>query len=538
MNYSGGSAAPAPHYPGKKPSGFLPGGARSLPGYVFKFGLLGGVVALATYSLPQLYEKKLWFAFIGVVVSAGLILWVYLGTKRVHLKYLLPGTLLLLVFQVYPIAYLLQISFTNYGSGHLVNEQEAIATTLQDSVEPVAGAPSYVLAVATKANPAVPSAPFVFFLTGPRGKVYIGNAAGLRPVAPRSATLAATGQVIAAPGYHFLNPIEINNLGTRLEDYSVPVGPNDFIRSLGVSTAYVGRATMRYDSRANTLYDVLTKTTYRAERGSFVATNGSGAVLAAGWKAGVGFSNYSSVLTDGSIRGPFLKILAWDISFAVLSVASSFLLGLVLALALNHQRLRGRSIYRSVFLLPYAMPAFISILVWASLFNQQFGLIDKLFGFDVNWLGNEWWAKLAILVTNLWLGFPYMFLVSTGFLQSVPPDLVEAAHVDGAGGMAAVRHITLPLLLTAIEPLLVSSFAFNFNNFNIIEFLTGGGPFTYGSSLAGSTDLVISYTYRLSFGGQGAQYGFSAVLAVFLFIIVGAMSVLALRRSKAFRTMG
>jgi arabinogalactan oligomer/maltooligosaccharide transport system permease protein len=182
------------------------------------------------------------------------------------------------------------------------------------------------------------------------------------------------------------------------------------------------------------------------------------------------------------------------------------------------------------------MPAFISILVWASMYNTQFDLINSLFHVHINWLGNQWSAKVAIIITNLWLGFPYMFLVSMGVLQSVPVDLIEAAHVDGAGGYRAFRYVTFPLLLATVEPLLIGSFAFNFNNFNMIKLLTGGAPFTYGSVQAGSTDLVISYTYRLAFGGQ-SQYGFAAALSVFLFILVGVMSVTALRRTQAFRIM-
>jgi arabinogalactan oligomer / maltooligosaccharide transport system permease protein len=514
-----------------------PGELRSVPAYLVKMGLLAGVVALAVYGLPQLYSKKEWGGFAAVAASTVLILWVYLSPRRIHLKYLVPGTLLLLAFMVYPIAYLIQISFTNFGDGHLVTKQQAIAAITNDSVQPVPNAPTYVLTVATKGNPADPEANFVFLLTAPDGKVYVGTSSGISAVPLRPVTLSPTGGVTAAPGYRILSPIEVNNLGSRLQGFSVPLPRNQFIRSLGISEAYIGKATMRYVAKTDTFVNLTTGTTYRPENGQFVATNGSGDTLSAGWKSNVGLANYTAVFKDPDIRGPFLKILAWTFSFALITVTVTFFFGLFLAVVLNHPRLRGRVLYRSILLLPYAMPAFISILVWASMFNQEFGLINSILHVHINWLGSEWWAKSAILLTSLWLGFPYMFLVSLGVLQSVPSDLLEAAHVDGAGGLRAFRHITFPLLLVAVEPLLIASFAFNFNNFNMIQFLTGGAPFTYGSVEAGSTDIVISYTYRLAFGGAGAQYGFAAALSVLLFIMVGTISIIGFRRTQALRTM-
>ena len=522
--------------PGRTIPSLLPGDLRSVPAYLVKVGLLGGVVALAVYALPPLYSRRLWVGFAAVAVATVLILWVYLGKRHIHLKYLVPGTILLVIFQVYPIAYLLQISFTDYGDGHLVSEQQAIATNTADSVQPVANAPSYSLGVATKGNPADTSATFVFFLTGPTGKVYLGTPSGLRSISSKGITLSPMGAAISAPGYHFLTPVEVNNLGARLQNYSVPLGHGEFIRSLGVSAAYVGRATLVFDQRTGEFVNVVTGTKYRPESGLFVATDGSGQSLSVGWKAGVGFSNYTNVLTSPDIRGPFLKILLWTFSFALISVVATFALGLFLAIVLNHPRLRGKALYRSAYLFPYAMPAFISILVWGSMFNQQFGLVNSLLHVHINWFGSQWYAKGAILLTNLWLGFPYMFLVSLGVLQSVPSDLLEAAQVDGANGVGAFRHVTFPLLLMTVEPLLISSFAFNFNNFNMIKLLTDGAPFTYGSSTAGSTDLVISYTYRLAFGGQ-AEYGFAAALSVFLFILVGVISVAGMRRTQAFKAV-
>jgi arabinogalactan oligomer/maltooligosaccharide transport system permease protein len=138
-----------------------------------------------------------------------------------------------------------------------------------------------------------------------------------------------------------------------------------------------------------------------------------------------------------------------------------------------------------------------------------------------------------VLLTNLWLGFPYMFLVTTGALQAIPGDLKEAATMDGASGFMNFRKITLPLMIVTTAPLLVATFAFNFNNFNIIFLLTEGGPFTPDNPTAGGTDILISYTIRLAFGAGGAQFGFASAIAVLLFILTGIIAALQFRYTRA-----
>jgi arabinogalactan oligomer/maltooligosaccharide transport system permease protein len=215
--------------------------------------------------------------------------------------------------------------------------------------------------------------------------------------------------------------------------------------------------------------------------------------------------------------------------------------------------LRGKRTYRSLMVLPYAIPAFISILVWAGLLNDQFGAINSLlkdfahifdsflswFGihqthtFAIPWLQNPWWARVSVLLVNLWLGFPYFFLVCTGALTSIPADLTEAAAVDGATPRQSFRKITLPLLLVAVGPLLVASFSYNFNNFTMIYLLTGGGPIVNPKSVAGATDILISYTYKLSFtAGKGQQYGLASAVSILIFFMIAGFSVLAFRRTR------
>jgi arabinogalactan oligomer/maltooligosaccharide transport system permease protein len=215
-------------------------------------------------------------------------------------------------------------------------------------------------------------------------------------------------------------------------------------------------------------------------------------------------------------------------------VLITFALGLLLALVFAHERLKGRKFYRLAMVVPYALPSFMTALVWKGMLNQQFGVINRIFGINWPWLDGQWLPYGSILLVNLWLGFPYMFLVCTGALQGIPGDLKEAAFVDGATGLHAFKRITLPLLLIAVAPLLIASFAFNFNNFNIIYLLTEGKPPIPGSD-AGRTDILISYTYKLAFaGGRGSDYGFASAISVIIFILVAGISAFSFRYTRAF----
>src|SRR5690606_39515590 len=177
-----------------------------------------------------------------------------------------------------------------------------------------------------------------------------------------------------------------------------------------------------------------------------------------GWRVGVGLANFTRAVTDPSVTGPFLRTLVWNFGFATGSVLLQFSLGLLCALALHSTRVRGRSLYRVLLVLPYAMPNFAMLLVWRDMFNTDFGLINRLFSLDVDWFGDPWGARAAVILAQLWVGSPYMFLVSTGALQAIPNEVGEAAAVDGASAWQRFRTVTLPLLLVALSPLLIASF--------------------------------------------------------------------------------
>ena len=498
--------------------------------------LIGLSVAIAVALTPPMLDAKAWLGLTAVWAIEAVVLLVYSTSRFQPAKYLLPGTVFLISFVVYPILFLVSISLSNYGDGHRTSKDDTIQTIVNNSVQQVPDSKRYNLSVATKGT--LTDGPFVFFLVDPQsGEVQLGDPDGLHAVDPGSVTVESN-RVRKADGYTILNARQIN-AAKAVRELAVPV-EGGAIRALGIGSAFEGRTVLKYDKSSDTLRNTATGETYKVgtvgTSSYFVKADGSKA-FDQGWKENVGLANYKRAVTDPVIRNKFLEIFAWTIAFAVLSVGTTFLLGLGLAYVLNDPRVRGRKLYRSTLLLPYAIPGFISLLVWRGFYNRDYGLINETLHLHINWFGNPWYARAAILLTNLWMGFPYMMLVCTGALQSIPSELKEAASMDGANGFTAFRRVVFPLLLIAVAPLLVASFAFNFNNFNAIRLLTEGGPFSPDNPSAGSTDILISYIFRLAFGGSGAQFGFAAAVSVLLFVLTGLIAAAQFRQTRLLEDM-
>jgi arabinogalactan oligomer / maltooligosaccharide transport system permease protein len=494
---------------------------------------IGVVLASAVALTPQLVGQGRW-GFLAAVWAIALVVGAtYITRRGIPAKYLLPGTLLLVTFVVYPVVATAQISTTNLADGTRGTKEQTIARIVGSSVQQLPDSPRYNLAIGTQGTPT--TGPFAFFLVAPEsGDVFQGTEEGLEPLDEGDVTVT-DGFVTEPPaGWTLLTPSEVNDAGAALSDFSVPTD-DGAIRQLGIRQAFEGRTTLTYDEATDTITNTQTGETYTAQqvgdREYFVDDQGN-RVADQSWQANVGLDNYVRILTDNRILGDFLRIFAWTFVFATMSVVLNFALGLLLAVTLNDPRVRGQRWYRAILLLPYAIPGFIALLLWSSFYNRDFGLINDLLGLDVNWFGNATTAKIAVLLTNLWMGFPYMFLVSTGALQGIPGDLKEAANIDGAGGFYGFRKITFPLLLVGVAPLLVATFAFNFNNYNTIALLTEGGPFTPDNPTAGGTDILISYTIRLAFGTGGAEIGFASAISVLLFVLTGVIAAVQFRLTR------
>jgi arabinogalactan oligomer / maltooligosaccharide transport system permease protein len=528
----GGDTPPDPPSAPSAPS-FRRRGPRygASSGTIVKIVLLGLVNAVVLAALPTALAKPdypIAFASIAALVVIDLV---YLTRARwsIPLKYLLPGTLFLLVFALYPIFYLVYISTTNFGTGNNLTKDQVIERIESNSIIASDDAPRYDLQILAENDP---TGDIAFLLTDADGNVFLGTADEFVPVDPDD--LVEQGTRLSVDGYVALNLGQASDRSGDISAFSTE-GPAGTVSNDGFRTALAQQQTRVFDLETDTITDTITGTVYSAEGGYF--TSEEGARLLPGWRASVGLDNYERLFTDDKTRDSFVRVFVWTVVFSLMSVLLSFGLGLMLALAFNDVRMRGRRWYRSLIIIPYAIPSFMTALVWRGMLNQQFGVINRWLGTNLPWLDGDWLPYFSILLVNTWLGYPYMFLVCSGALQSIPEDLTEAASVDGAGGIKRFRLITLPLLLVAVAPLLVASFAFNFNNFNIIYLLTEGRPPIQGST-AGRTDILISYVYKLAFaGGRGVDYGFAAALSVVIFMIVAAISAFSFRFTKTFEDM-
>lgn len=494
--------------------------------WVVKLVSLAIISAASVFAILSLLQHGSVLIAVIVAIATIAINIVYLVPGLLPAKYLTPGLVFLIVYQIVAMVFTAYIAFTNFGSGHNSTKEDAVAALLQQSQHRVEESATYPVTILEKGGD-------FFLLTADpdTGDILVGGADQ-----PLEEVDGATR--LEAPGYTTLDFSQVLAHQDEITALAVPLtdDPNDgALRTTDGSNAYVYVSTLAWDPDANTMTDTTTGTVYSdSGRGAF--TSPQGEELLPGWQVWVGGENFVRAFTEESIRGPFLAVLAWNFAFAFLAVATAFFLGLTLAIVFNDPRMKSKKYYRVVMILPYAFPGFLSALVWAGLFNKDFGFINNILlgGASIPWLSDPWLAKMAILLVNLWLAFPYFFLVCTGALQSLPEECLEAGKVDGASLWQIFRLIKLPLLLVAVAPLLVASFAMNFNNFGLIYLLTKGGPqFADASINVGATDLLISMVYKVAFVGAERDYGLASAFSIIIFFLVAGISYLGFRQTKA-----
>ncbi|MEC1620530.1 carbohydrate ABC transporter permease [Bacillus mojavensis] len=251
----------------------------------------------------------------------------------------------------------------------------------------------------------------------------------------------------------------------------------------------------------------------------------------------VGFQTFTDIFTVDIWRSTFFDVLAWTVVWTLCASTLQVSLGICLAIIVNQKDIRFKRFFRTILILPWAVPGFVTILIFAGLFNDSFGAMNQdilaFFGIDpLPWMTDANWSRLALILMQGWLGYPYIFLVSTGVLQSIPEDLYEAATIDGASIFSKLRYITLPMVFIAMAPIIITQFTFNFNNFNIIYLFNGGGPAVAGST-AGGTDILVSWIYKLTM--QSSQYSLAAALTILLSVFVIAIALWQFRQTKSFK---
>lgn len=516
-------------------------------GFGIKIALLSVSNALAAWAVYELISHHRWPAVAVLIATTAFIDFIYLVPRRwsIPAKFLVPGTIFLIGFQLIPIVYTINVAFSNYSTGHILTKGQAIEGIEINSLSP--SGRQFDMAVAKDS-----SGNLTLILRDPEtNTTYLGTEDGLKPLPKADVTLPQVGPPTAAKGYTLLKGAELFALDKELNAFRVPTTGSFALQPQGTSVAVELKPSLRYDPKRDEFVNIETGAAFRDNgKGSFVDADNQ--ALEPGWKTHVGFGNFSKMINDPLVRRPFLSVFAWTFVYAFTTVLISFAIGLFLAIALDKRGLRFQKLYRSVLIIPYAVPGFLSLLVWRGLLNDSFGVVNNsilnnlgisdrpwLFGGNViSWIPEVTWPRIAVVFVSVWLTTPYFFLVSMGALQSIPEELTEAARVDGGRAFQIFRRVTLPLLLVAVAPLMIASFAFNFNNFNNIYLLTQGGPYTGESSIAGNTDILISYTYKVAIAsGTGGNYALASAFAIIIFFVVAAISGFSFLRTKSLETL-
>lgn len=252
----------------------------------------------------------------------------------------------------------------------------------------------------------------------------------------------------------------------------------------------------------------------------------------------VGFANFVEVF-----KGPFSKVFfpvfIWNCVYATIATAGGFLLGLVMAILVNNENIKERGLYKAILIIPWALPATVAILSFQGLFNGSYGAINNLLislnviSTPIPWLTNPLYSQIVVCIVTIWIGFPYMMNVCLGGLQAIPTSYYEAAEVDGASKFTQFRKITVPSLSRTAYPLVISSFAFNFNSFGTAFLITNGAPSRAGSQFAGYTDILasVNYTLSMNFG----RYEIASTISIIIFVLLGTISFLQMRASGQFK---
>ena len=473
---------------------------------------------------------------LGVLVLLSLGFYVYLSNANFAFRYLFPGVAGMAVFVAFPLVYTAQIGFTNYSSSNLLSQDRVRSYLLEQTVPDDAKLMSFSLhADGDEFRLALrPTSEM-----GELGELaYVSpSLALLKPQPPAKTEMLSVAQaaVILAPALPLIEVLKHRDVLMQLV-LGLPVvegEPVQELHYLGVSEFGPLNNIWRPNGDGSlTRKDSGVIYTPNTDSGYFESAGGDR--LRPGFTVGVGFKNYARMLFDADFRGPFVSIFTWTVVFSALSVLFSLTVGMALAVLLNWEELRFRTAYRTLLFLPYAVPGFISILVFKGLFNQNFGeinaILDAFFGVKPAWFGDPLLAKTMLLIVNTWLGYPYIMVLCTGLLKAIPADLYEASAIAGAGPLTNFIKITAPLIAKPLTPLLIGAFAFNFNNFVLISLLTDGRPDYLNTVLpAGQTDILVSYTYRIAFRDSGQDFGLAAAISTVIFFMVALMSMANLR---------
>ncbi len=495
-----------------------------------KKALVSLILFIDFYFVFLIYSQgEYLFALLTLVIlTSGIYIF---SSKKVYAwRYVYPGIMGMTIFILFPLVATIAIAFTNYSGSNQLAFDRAVSVLTEQRY--FAG-DKYDFKLYPQADG--------------QYKIALTNSATAQTFVSENIALNAKDVAVteqAAPESEVAPLKVITQNRAALQAMKVILPNNNELTMSSLRQFSEQKARYSFDAESKLLTNNENGKTYRAndDIGFFQAVNASGEwlseTLEPGYTVTTGFHNFVKIFTDEGIQKPFIQIFIWTVVFSLLTVVFTVILGMILACLVQWEALKGRAVYRLLLILPYAVPSFISILIFKGLFNQSFGeinmILNHLFGISPEWFNDPFLAKVMILIVNTWLGYPYMMILCMGLLKAIPVDLYEASAMDGASTWQNFSKITFPLLLKPLTPLMIASFAFNFNNFVLIQLLTNGRPDMIGTTTpAGYTDLLVSYTYRIAFEGGGSQdFGLAAAIATIIFLLVGGLALLNIKATK------
>lgn len=502
----------------------------------YLFNVLGAsvFVVLILWFISKLFADGLYPLASVLAAIAVFIALVYLRPRLTAFRWMSVGIALALLFTIYPIVYTVYLSFTNMGSGHLMSKPQAISRLEAQQFLPENGE-KFKWAAYKNAQ-----GEYALWLLPKEGAGLLARAGEpLQTSTPGTGGVGALdekGFPSTLEGYERLQRKNIVPIINDLSALEFGVAPRTVrIRSLGEAVA--SAPLYKYDATRDVVVSRQTGELYRPINGTF--TSDSGEELTPGYIVFIGLGHYNNFLGNKGYREPLSKVLFWNISFTFLSVFLSFAVGLIATIMFDD--LPGKRIIRALLIIPWPIPVLISILIWRYMLHPDLGfvapMLEALFGSSPNWFQDAFWTRFGLVMVNVWLSYPYFYVITAGALRAIPEEIYSAALVDGANEWQKFYYITLPLLLRILTPLLIASLTFNFNNFNVIYIFNYGLPAMAGTIVPmGQSDILISFVYRLAFiSSNVADYGLAASISVILFLLIGSVVLLQIRYTNMFK---
>lgn len=502
--------------------------------YLANLLIAGSVLVLILWLITRLMTDGLFPLASALSAIAVFVAMVYLRPRFSPYRWLGIGIALSVLFTVYPIVYTFYISVTNMGSGHLMTKAQAITR-----IEALQFLPEEGLTYKWTAFQSA-TGDYALWLQPKEG-------AGL---------LAKPGESFqaATPGSGGIGALDENGVPVSIEGYTrllrkdtVPIikdlstldfgAPPQMVRIRSLGEAVESETQYKYDPAQDQFIDQKTGEVFRPVEGTF--TSDKGETLTPGYMVFIGGRHFIDFLGNARFREPLGKIFLWSLAFTFLSVFFSFGVGLIATLMFDD--LPGKKIIRALLIIPWPIPVLISVMIWRSMLHPDMGfvapILESIFGTSPAWFQDPFWTRFALVMVNVWLSYPYFYVITAGALRAIPEEIYSAAVVDGANAWQKFYYITLPLLLRILTPLIVASLTFNFNNFNVIYIFNFGFPPMADTIVPmGQTDILISFVYRLAFVSSNvADYGLAAAITILLFLLIAGVVLFQIRFANMFK---